>query len=388
MCGNDALNDFGFKISLSRKDRDISAHSRVLKVNFSRNLMKNLGSLYESIKERTQNIINTQGNEVELFKFTKEIMFKSVISILLGHDFEINYPNFVEDYQNFQLQFSKALMRTVLFPRIISKRDQEDAICKRENIVSNLVPIIKDKIQELSTREGYQYDYIHTFLENTQKAIGDDDIKCIADACLSLLSIGSSGPAVVSAQLIIYLLSHPSCLEQVKLEIRKVNIQAAQFENITKDFPYVDACIKEVLRLISHPLGSMRKVKKPFQFEGSGGQTYRVHVGEYVGTTHIVSCLDPSIFPQPNDFNPSRWVDDPSLEARLRYEFTPFSGGSHACPGKRISFILIKLFLISLFSDNKKIKIKGRLPPLTFRKQQLATRSGATYIRFESGVEE
>jgi cytochrome P450 len=61
--------------------------------------------------------------------------------------------------------------------------------------------------------------------------------------------------------------------------------------------------------------------------------------------TSVLIHLNPTIFPNPNDFIPERWVENPRLSRYL----VSFSKGSRQCLGMNLAYAEIYLCLANLF---------------------------------------
>lgn len=97
-------------------------------------------------------------------------------------------------------------------------------------------------------------------------------------------------------------------------------------------FPYLDAVIKEALRCAPPiPMSFPRYVP-------SGGRTID---GTFIPEGTIVSCqpysvhrLDTKVFPDPDTFNPDRWMEEDGIYERNRLFFA-FSTGGRGCTGRK-----------------------------------------------------
>ena len=96
--------------------------------------------------------------------------------------------------------------------------------------------------------------------------------------------------------------------------------------------PYLDAVIKEALRCAPPiPMSFPRYVP-------SGGRTI---IEKFIPEGTIVSCqpytvhrLDESVFPDPDRFNPDRWMEEEGHNERNRLFFA-FSTGGRGCTGRK-----------------------------------------------------
>ncbi|PWY75020.1 cytochrome P450 [Aspergillus heteromorphus CBS 117.55] len=112
--------------------------------------------------------------------------------------------------------------------------------------------------------------------------------------------------------------------------------------------PYLDAVIKEALRCSPPiPMSFPRHVPR-------GGRTID---GCFIPEGTIVSCqpytvhrLDETVFPEPDRFNPDRWMDDEGLHERNRLFFA-FGTGGRGCTGKSLAMVEMKILLQAVYSQ-------------------------------------
>ncbi|EFN89626.1 Probable cytochrome P450 6a14 [Harpegnathos saltator] len=114
--------------------------------------------------------------------------------------------------------------------------------------------------------------------------------------------------------------------------------------------------------------------------------TTNVHVPE--GTLITISVLgvqrDPSIYPNPDKFDPGRFDAD-QVTTRHPYAFLPFGEGPRACIGTRFGYIQTKVGIISLLSKFK-FKLHPQTPvPLLFSESPIPlSPKGGIHLFIES----
>ncbi|KAI3763476.1 hypothetical protein L2E82_13363 [Cichorium intybus] len=117
---------------------------------------------------------------------------------------------------------------------------------------------------------------------------------------------------------------------------------------------YVQAIVKEVLRL--HPPGPLLSWARL--------ATHDVQLGKFfvpAGTTAMVNMWaithDPSIWKNPLDFNPERFMEEdfPIMGSDLR--LAPFGSGRRVCPGKSLGLATTHLWLARLLQQYKWLPI-------------------------------
>ncbi|GKZ27300.1 hypothetical protein AbraCBS73388_004077 [Aspergillus brasiliensis] len=111
--------------------------------------------------------------------------------------------------------------------------------------------------------------------------------------------------------------------------------------------PYLEAVIKEALRCAPPiPMSFPRYVP-------SGGRTID---GIFIPEGTIVSCqpytvhrLDEKVFPEPDLFNPDRWMEEEGFNERNRLFFA-FSTGGRGCTGRNLATVEMKILLQEVYS--------------------------------------
>jgi retinoid hydroxylase len=160
-----------------------------------------------------------------------------------------------------------------------------------------------------------------------------------------LLFAGYDTTTATLAWGVLELLRHPDILERVRTEIRADNVDGKEpvLVEELRTMPFLDAFIKETLRL--HPATSFlpRTVTTAFEFEG-----YTIPAGWQViipiGYTHRM----PEYFADPERFDPERFLAPREEDKKTPYAWMGFGGGKHMCLGMGIAQIEIKTVLTRL----------------------------------------
>jgi cytochrome P450 len=105
--------------------------------------------------------------------------------------------------------------------------------------------------------------------------------------------------------------------------------------------PYLDATIKEVLRLRPVIPAVGRRTKAPLSIGG-----YDIPAGELLVPVSLLTHRLPAFYPDPETFKPERFIDtkpDP-------YAWFPFGGGARRCLGMAFSLYEMKIVLARVLS--------------------------------------
>lgn len=143
-----------------------------------------------------------------------------------------------------------------------------------------------------------------------------------------MMNAGSTTTAIAMANVMYQLLVNPKCMERLREEIDTAlddDDTVAPYEKV-KYLPYLRACLDESLRFYPPTTHNLPRATPP---EGA------VILGDYIpgNTTVSMSALvahrDPKIFPEPETYNPDRWLGEAGKE--LGPYFIAFSAGARGC---------------------------------------------------------
>ena len=132
--------------------------------------------------------------------------------------------------------------------------------------------------------------------------------------------------------LIFHLLSNPDTLHKLKaeLELAMPDRHAQPTLSQVEPLAYLNAVIQEGIRL--HP-GAVFRNQRCCPDEdlvyNDGQKNWMIPRNTPMTMTAQLLQMDPSIFPDPYEFKPERWVDNPRLDRYL----LSFSKGTRACLG-------------------------------------------------------
>lgn len=179
----------------------------------------------------------------------------------------------------------------------------------------------------------------------------DEDGNALSDEQLVaqtklLIFAGYDTTAGTIAWLMVELLRHPEVLERVRQEVGAelpANRDAPVTIEDLRQRPYLDAVIKEVLRL--HPQASFlaRGVHKDFEFDG-----FRIPAGWSVLLMPSYTHRMEDYFVEPDRFDPERFLPPRDEDAKHPYAWAGFGGGPRTCLGAGLAQIEIKALVTQL----------------------------------------
>jgi cytochrome P450 len=147
----------------------------------------------------------------------------------------------------------------------------------------------------------------------------------LRDELMTLLVAGHETTATAIAWAFELLLRHPSELAKLQAEL-----DAGESDD------YLDAVIKETLRLRPVVPGVVRKLTEPLELNG-----YELPAGVRVAPNIYLTHRRPDVHPEPDRFRPERFLEQPADT----YSWIPFGGGIRRCLGASFATYEMKVVI-------------------------------------------
>ncbi|WP_080054920.1 cytochrome P450 [Spirosoma aerolatum] len=203
-------------------------------------------------------------------------------------------------------------------------------------------------IEQRRRQKLEQDDLLSMFLtaedEETGERMSDQQLR---DECVTLFSAGHETTAISMAWTLYLLSQHPNIQERVQTECRQVlGDSALPSPQAFRSLTYTMQVIQESLRLYP-PAWIMSRLA--FQDD---------HIGPYTipsGDTALVSPYllhrDPDNWPDPDRFDPDRFVAGGLKDQLHSYAYLPFGGGPRLCIGNQFALMEMQILLGMLARD-------------------------------------
>jgi cytochrome P450 len=186
----------------------------------------------------------------------------------------------------------------------------------------------------------------------------------VRDQLMTLLLAGHETTALSLAWAVEEIVRRPAVLAAILDEVR------ASSGDPAAPLPYLDATIKEVLRL--HPVTPLlaRRLAAPVTLRG-----HEVPAGTYLVPNVYMAQRHPDYWEAPDTFEPRRFLDkkpDP-------YAWLPFGGGARRCIGMAFALQEMRVVLATMLSALRLAPV-GKPAGLTLRSFFFAPKGGTTIV--------
>ena len=227
--------------------------------------------------------------------------------------------------------------------------------------------IAKRKRIDLDARSDVFSILIRARDENGQ-AMNDQEL---AEEMGTLLAAGHETTATALAWAFCHILEHPRVLEIIREELRRVVGDGPLLSEHLQELKYLDATVKETLRLTPIIPDVGRRLERPMRIGGR-----HLPAGVNASPSIYLAHRRPSAWPDPEKFDPERFLKGrPGL-----YEFFPFGGGIRRCLGMAFALYEMKVVLAQVLTRASLRKTPGYRPRAVRRNITLAPAKGMPVV--------
>ncbi|OJJ48141.1 hypothetical protein ASPZODRAFT_157934 [Penicilliopsis zonata CBS 506.65] len=143
------------------------------------------------------------------------------------------------------------------------------------------------------------------------------------------------------------LTSAPSLLVEIKNKLRAPDV------SLTKQLdalPFLDSVIQEILRLVP-PIGGPQTRLTPSHRPTKLGDFDEIPPGIRISARAYCLHRNPAVFPDPDRFNPYRWMEPGEHLKEMKRWFWAFGSGGRMCIGNNFAIQELKLVTAALYAN-------------------------------------
>ncbi|MEU1981399.1 cytochrome P450 [Nocardia sp. NPDC019395] len=164
---------------------------------------------------------------------------------------------------------------------------------------------------------------------------------------ISMMFAGHHTTSGTAAWSVIELLRHPEVLSGVVKELDELYADGQEVSfHALRQIPQLEAVLKETLRLHPPLIILMRVAQGDFEVCG-----HSISEGDHVAATPAISNRLPEDFPNPESFDPGRYIDPNQEDLVNRWTWIPFGAGRHRCVGAAFALMQLKAIFSVLLRD-------------------------------------
>jgi len=165
------------------------------------------------------------------------------------------------------------------------------------------------------------------------------DDKQLRDEAVTLFLAGHETTALALAHTLFLLSMHPEVERKLHAEIVAVLGDRAPTAADVKTLTYTERVLKEAMRLYPPAWTTSREALEDVEVRG-----HRIPKGAQILMSQWVVHRDARWFPNPEGFDPDRWLPSP-LRTMPRFAYFPFGGGPRVCIGNHFAMMEATLIL-------------------------------------------
>ncbi|KAF2837633.1 cytochrome P450 [Patellaria atrata CBS 101060] len=257
--------------------------------------------------------------------------------------------------------FMKAVEQSVPVMMFFSSLPELHGLLEKTRVVDMLAPTKKDEAgmgriiriveERVAERFGHEKKDVRDML-GSFVSHGLKQEEAESEAIILALA-GSDTTATTLRATMLHLINNPPTMTKLYSEIDKAiregTISSPAKESETRQLPYLNAVIKEGLRIWPPAIGLIEKVVPP------GGDTIKglfLPEGTLVGYSGFAVQRDPTVFGEDAElFRPDRWLET-SPEDLKKMEYSNdlvFGSGRFECLGKKVALVELQKVFVELF---------------------------------------
>jgi cytochrome P450 len=241
--------------------------------------------------------------------------------------------------ESFVANASLALLFSFEIPVFLARRESR-AICELNEIIGN---IIRERRCSNHARE----DLLEMLLRARDvdgKPMSDMQLR---DEMMTLFLAGHETTAIALSWACYLIAQNPRVETELTEELQAVVGDRVPTPDDLPQLRYTEMVLKEAMRLYPAVWGIGRKALKECELGG-----YRVPAGSNIFILQWRTQRDPRFFPDPEQFDPERWREDPIRSGKIpRFAYFPFGGGPRVCVGA--SFAMMEATLLLAMMQQK-----------------------------------
>lgn len=232
----------------------------------------------------------------------------------------------------------------MIYKHITLRKSELQQGLKKDDVLAMLIQAVDEDGQSLSDQE-------------------------LRDELITMIVAGHETTATTLTWAIEHILSHPTVMNKIQDEIDTVLGDRPVTAEDLSSLVYLDATLREVMRLRPIVAFVSRYLLKPATVGG-----YNFPAGVRLAPSVYMTHRNPEVYDNPTEFRPERFLDnrpDP-------YSWLAFGGGNRRCIGSAFAMFEMKIILSTIFQRCSLTLCESKPVAFTRRSITLAPKSGVS----------
>ena len=275
--------------------------------------------------------------EIDLLDWFAELTIYTTSACLIGKPFREELDSsFARHYHDLE-RGTDALAYVDPYLDIESFRIRDAA---REKLVE-LVQGIIDRRKERGTVAKEDRDLLDVLISIDMSA------DYITGIFISMMFAGHHTSSGTASWALIELMRNPETMAAVVKELDELYADGSEVSfQALRSIPVLESALKETLRLHPPLIILMRVVQEEIELAG-----HTIPVGTVVAASPRVSNRIAEDFPNPDSFDPGRYIDPRQEDLQNRWTWIPFGAGKHRCVGNAFAMMQMKAIFSVILRD-------------------------------------
>ena len=325
---------------VSIEDETWRRHRQIIQPVFHTTMLRDYVNQFNEITE--QFIHEWSKTEIiHDFKAMSALTATIVTKTILGSDVDFDPKELGESVSFLTLHIQKRIQTLIAMPHAVPTKENRD-FKKHMALINTIVNSIIEKHKQ-SKKQGT--DILSRLLlaknPDTQEVLSDEELR---DEIRTFFLAGHETTATSLTWAHYLLNNHPDIRTKVISEIHSVigTDRDPTYEDLSK-MVYLDNTLNEILRFYPPIYIFTRTPLKNDEIDG-----YEIPVGYNLIMSQFTTQHDPSIWENPEEFNPDRFKDE-NIKKIHKYAYFPFGGGPRLCIGKPFALLEMKIILSKIY---------------------------------------
>jgi sterol 14-demethylase len=278
-----------------------------------------------------------QSGEIDLLDMFAELTIYTTSSCLVGKPFREELDaSFARHYHELE-RGTDAIAYVDPYADIDSFHRRDAA---REQLVG-LVQAIIDKRKKRGRVPREERDLLDVLISI------DVSADYITGIFISMMFAGHHTSSGTAAWALIELMRHPQVMKDVVAELDDLYADGSEISfQALRSIPRLESALKETLRLHPPLIILLRVVKEEIELAG-----HTIPPGTMVAASPRVSNRIADDFPEPDLFDPARYLDPRQEDLQNRWTWIPFGAGKHRCVGNAFAMMQLKAIFSVILRD-------------------------------------